>query len=154
MNPKTTLKENLSRYTERGWHGRASRHGGTMPKIWHNRPRPAQAARACHLARPSHAIGWFRPVVPVSIARLCYPCLTPWDFRATLFCGFKLASLALLSAKYRPSFCLFDKVPKYNERCYISKMYTKGGRFDHSLTRSKVKTREKKSQIGAKIGSK
>lgn len=73
------------------------------------------------------------------------PVLNPWRFRVTLsdlFCGFELAFLAFLSAKYRPSFRSFDKVPENIERCYMSKMYAKRDRFDHFLTRSNVKTRE------------
>jgi len=84
------------------------------------------------MARPNRSTwlaGW---LCRFSVAWLCLPArapvLDPWDFCATLsglFRSFKLASLALLSAEYRPSFRSFDKVPENTERCYMSEMYTK-----------------------------
>ena len=111
-------------------------------------------ARSCHVARPGHATWLARCASSVFVARLAIGVLIRWDFRATLFCGFKLASLALLSAKCCSSFHFFDTVPENIERRYMSKKYAKGGRFDPSLIRLNVKTREKMSQIGAKIGTK
>jgi len=85
-------------------------------KIWHNRPRPAQVARACHLAIPAGCASFPCPAV-----------LPMFDFRAMLFRDFKPVFLALLSAKCHSSFCFFDKVSENTERCYMSKMYAKGG---------------------------
>ena len=122
MRAKITSNENLSRDVEWGWHGRAPRYGGTVPIIWQNGPKPTKQHR-----RATWLTG---RLCRFSVARLCYPCLTPRDFRATLgglFRGFKFTSLALHSAKCCPSFCFFDKVPENTERRYMSKMYTKGG---------------------------
>lgn len=84
-------------------------------------------AKKTQVAWPGRATWRLRAVVPVFVAWLCYPCSIPWDFRVTLFCGFKLASLTLLSAKCRPSFRFFDKAPENTERRYMSGMYAKGG---------------------------
>ena len=119
------------------WHGRATWHRQAVPHCW-----PACRANFVWHGRAT------QQGVPV---------LDPRCFRVMLgdpFHGLKLASLALLSAKCRLSFRFFDKVPKNIERCYMSKMYAKGGRFDHFLTRLNVKTREKRSQIRAKMRSK
>ena len=76
MRPKVTGK-NLSRDVERGWHGRAKRHGGTMPKFYNNRPRTHKAARrATWLASRASS---------VSVARLAIVVSVRWDFLATLF---------------------------------------------------------------------
>jgi len=147
MWPKLTPKENLNRDAKLGWHGRAPRHSETMPKIWHNRPRPAQGVWACCLERPNRAAWqgratWHGLVVPSGtpmplvlvwagcarfLAQLCYVCSIPWGFHATLFRSFKLTFLAFLSTKCRSCFRFFDKVPKNIKRCYMSKKYAKGG---------------------------
>jgi len=122
------------------WHnqpGLATWHGQTVPLSW-----PAGCA----------SFPW-----PGCASQHGASVLDPWGFRAMLsdlFRGFKIASLALLSAKYRPSFCSFNKVLENTERCYMSKMYAKGHRFDPFLTWLNAKMREERSQIGAKIGLK
>jgi len=124
---------------------------------------PNSTARPCHTQARGTVVSHCRQTCRASFewhgraTRHRVPVLDLRRFRVTLcdlLHGFKLASLALLSAKYRPSFSFFDKVTKNTERCYMSKMYAKGGRFDPFLTRLNGKTREKRSQIGAKIGSK
>jgi len=87
MRPKITPKENLGRDMERGWYGCVPRHGGIVPKVWLKPPRTGKAALACHLAQPDRATSLPRPLVPVFVARLCYVCSIPWDFRAALFRG-------------------------------------------------------------------
>ena len=128
---KTAPKENLSRVAERGWHGRAPRHGHTVPKHWRtpktdlqNRPRgtvrpggtvvPRGMVRPCHVAAGS---GWS------GLRGLpCRMCSTLRDFRVTLF----QAPLALLSAKCCSSFCFFNKVPeKYRKMLIEWKVHKK-----------------------------
>ena len=134
MSTKITPKENLSRDTERGWHDRAPRHGDTMPKLWQKSPKTAQVARVCHLARPNRAM-WQGQAVPLGclslMCRFSWPgCATCARSRGTFaqrFFAALLASLALLSTKCRSSFRFFDKDSENTERCYMSKMYVKGG---------------------------
>jgi len=80
---------------------------------------PHGTARPCHVAASAGCAGFRGPV--------CYVCSIPWYFRATLFRDFKDASSALFSAKCRSPFRFFDKVFENVERCYMSKMYAKGG---------------------------
>ena len=133
MTPKTAPPENIKRDGEK----KKGQHGVAVPHYW-----PVlRTALSWHV----HA-GWHGGLVP-----------NCWNFLATLsdhFRDFKVISLALLSAKYCLSFRSFGKVPKNTERCYMSEMYAKGGRFDPFLTRLNMKAQEKRSQIGAKIGSK
>jgi len=113
------------------------------------------------MARPDHVTwlaGW---LCRFSVARLCLlawaPVLDPWDFRATLsdlFHGFKLASLALLSAKYHLSFHSFSKVPENTEKRNMSEIYVKKADLTLLLTRLSLKTWGKRGQIWAKVGSK
>jgi len=110
-----------------------------------NRPKPTSGtgvllgtARPCHMARPGPATWLVGRASSVFIARLAIGVSIHWDFRATLFRGFKLASLVLLYAKCYSSFHFFDIVPENIKRRYMSKKYAKGGRFDHFLTRSNV----------------
>ena len=111
---------------------------------------PAQnriSGTAHHLARQN------RPLCSISCCGLDgYRHFGSSGFHGTLFFRGLLASLTLLSGKCCSSFRFFNKVPENIERCYMSKKYAKGGRFDYSLTRSNVKMREKISQIGAQMG--
>jgi len=134
---------NFKSQRRKGEHDHTIGHGGPVPNNWHNRPRLAMwhdraTWHSCAI-RHGQTVPLGRPVGcsslswPNCTSQHGTPMLNPWDFRAILrglFCGFKLASLALLSAKYRPSFRFFDKVPENTERCYMSKMCAKGGRID------------------------
>jgi len=85
------------------------------------------------------------------------PVLDPWRFRATLsdlFHGFKFASLALISAKYHPSFHSFSNVLENTGRCNMSEMHVNKADLTLFLTRLSLKTWEKRCQILAKVGSK
>ena len=123
---KTTPKENLSCDAGQGKHA-----------VPHGMARPRQALTRgtvvlhCWLACRANFV-WHERATRHGV-----PMLDPKCFRTTLcelFCGFKLASLALISSKYRSSFHFLDKVPENTKRCYMSKIYAKGGRFDHFLT--------------------
>jgi len=104
----------------------AARNGGGMV-VLRGTVRPCQKFATNGSARYKwHGLATWR-LRPVFMAWLCYMCSIRWDFHATLFHGFKLALLALLSAKYRLSFHFFDKVLENTERCCMSKMYASGG---------------------------
>ena len=140
---------------KRGWHGRASRHGGTVLKLWQNSAQnstkqdtvPHSMARPCRVTRPGRA-AW------LAAGRLSWPnWLLSFGFMGTFVRRFFAALNRLLCPLFcwnGSSFCFFDKVPENIERYYMSKKCAKRGRFDSSLTRSNVKTQEKMSQIGAK----
>ena len=102
-----------------------------------NRPKPTSGtgvllgtARPCHVARPGPATWLVGRASSVFIARLAIGVSIHWDFCATLFRGFKLASLVLLYAKCYSSFHFFDIVPENIKRRYMSKKHAKGGRFN------------------------
>ena len=97
-----------------------------------------QAALACHLALPDRATWLASRASSIFVSRLAIRVSIRWDFRATLFRGFKLASLALLSAKCCSSFHFFNTILENIERRYMSKKCAKGGRFHTSLTLSNV----------------
>jgi len=86
------------------------------------------------MARPGRATWLASRTSAVFVARLAIGVSICWDFRTTLFCGFKLASLALLFAKCCSSFYFFDTAPENIERRYMSKKYAKQDRFNPSLT--------------------
>ena len=85
------------------------------------------------------------------------PVLDPWRFHAMLsdpFHGLKLASLALLSAKYQPSFRSFSNVPENTRGRNMSEVHVKEADLTLLLTRLSLKTWEKRGQISSKVGSK
>jgi len=117
---------------------------------------PRGTGRPCQKSRKHGPAGhkghgramWHGHAVPFGC--LGHLCPSSWLARATWvwcrgtsvqhsFATF-LAFLAFLSAKCYSSFRFFDKVPENIERCYMSKKYAKGDRFDSSLTRSNVNT--------------
>ena len=135
ITPKTTPPENIKRDDGKKrwqhgvaapswlrWHGHANQHGVAVPHCW-----PVLHAT---LSRHDRA-GWRGDPVP-----------NCWNFHATPsnhFRDYKIASLALLSAKYCLSFRSFGKVLENTEKCYMSEIYAKGDRFDHFLIQSNMK---------------
>jgi len=88
---------------ERVQHSRAKRHGGTMTNIWQ---------KLAKIDKRHRRATWHGYASLVFVAWLAIGVSIRWDFRATLFCGFILSSLALFFAKCCSSFHFFDTAPE------------------------------------------